>query len=106
VQGGALALHTGLRYPQRLAGIMGLSCYLPLSSKLAAEVHAANAKTPVLLAHGRVDPVLPFMAGERARDQLQALGYAVTWKAYQMPHSLCPEEIADISAFLAGVIGG
>jgi phospholipase/carboxylesterase len=104
-QGGALALHTGLRHPETLAGIMGLSCYLPLERTLAAEAHPANARTPVLLAHGRLDPVLPFAAGERARDALQARGQPVTWHAYTMPHSVCPEEIADISAFLNAVIG-
>jgi phospholipase/carboxylesterase len=104
-QGGALALHTALRHAERLAGIMGLSCYLPLARTLAAEAHPANARTPVLLAHGQYDPVLPFAAGEHARDRLRELRYAVTWKSYPMPHSLCPEEIADISAFLAGALG-
>jgi phospholipase/carboxylesterase len=104
-QGGALALYTGLRHAARLAGIMGLSAYLPLERRLASEAHAANAATPLFLAHGRLDPVLPFAAGERARDRLQALGYAVTWKAYTMPHAVCAEELADISAFLREVLG-
>jgi phospholipase/carboxylesterase len=103
-QGGALALHTGLRHASRLAGIMGLSCYLPLSGAVAVEAKPANAATPVFLAHGRLDPMLPFAAGERARDTLKALGYDVTWKAYQMPHSVCPEELGDISAFLRRVL--
>ncbi len=103
-QGGALALHTGLRHDARLAGVVALSAYLPLRSKLAAERSAANAATPVFIAHGRLDPVLAFEAGERARDELRQLGYTVTWKAYQMPHSVCPEEIADISAFLRAVL--
>jgi phospholipase/carboxylesterase len=103
-QGGALALYTGLRHAEKLAGIVALSAYLPLESRLAAEANPANARTPIFLAHGRLDPVLPFNAGERARDRLKALGYDVTWKAYQMPHAVCPEEIADISAFLRTVL--
>jgi phospholipase/carboxylesterase len=103
-QGGALALHTGLRHAQRLAGIMALSAYLPLQSRLAEELNPANASTPVFVAHGRLDPVLPFAAGEAARDRLLALGLPVTWKSYQMPHSLCPEEIVDISAFLRSAL--
>ena len=88
----------------RLAGIMALSAYLPLQNRLAAELSPANAATPVFVAHGRLDPVLPFVAGEHARDRLQALGLPVTWKAYQMPHSVCAEEVVDISAFLRGVL--
>jgi phospholipase/carboxylesterase len=103
-QGGALALHTALRHAARLAGVMGLSCYLPLSHELAAEASPANASTPVFLAHGRLDPVLPYAAGERARDTLKSRGYDVTWKSYQMPHSVCPEELADVSAFLRRVL--
>jgi phospholipase/carboxylesterase len=103
-QGGALALHTGLRHAARLAAIVALSAYLPLRSRVAAERNAVNASTPVFIAHGRLDPVLAFAAGERARDELQQLGYPVTWKAYSMPHSVCPEEIADVSAFLRSVL--
>src|SRR5262245_6396447 len=103
-QGGALALHTALRHGARLAGIVALSAYLPLRSKVAAERNAANASTPVFIAHGRLDPVLPFAAGEGARDELIQLGYPVTWKAYQMPHSVCAEEVVDISAFLRRVL--
>jgi phospholipase/carboxylesterase len=103
-QGGALALHTGLRHTTRLAGIVALSAYLPLRSKVGAERDAANSSTPVFIAHGRLDPVLAFAAGERARDELQQLGYPVTWKSYQMPHSVCPEEIVDLSAFLRDVL--
>jgi phospholipase/carboxylesterase len=103
-QGGALALHTGLRHAARLAGIMALSAYLPLQNRLASELSPANAATPVFVAHGRLDPVLPFVAGEHARDRLQALGFPVTWKAYQMPHSVCAEEVVDISAFLRAVL--
>ena len=103
-QGAALALHTALRHEERLAGIIGLSAYLPLGRALKGEASPANAATPVFLAHGRLDAVLPFAAGERARDTLKSLGYDVTWKSYQMPHSVCPEELADISAFLRRVL--
>jgi len=103
-QGGALALHAALRHASRLAGIMGLSSYLPLSGALPAEASPANTATPVFLAHGRLDPVLPYAAGERARDKLKALGYDVTWQSYQMPHSVCPQELVDISVFLRRVL--
>jgi phospholipase/carboxylesterase len=103
-QGAALALHTGLRHAQRLAGIIGLSAYLPLARALKDEASPANAATPVFLAHGRLDAVLPFAAGERARDTLKSLAYDVTWKSYPMPHSVCPEELVDISAFLRRIL--
>jgi phospholipase/carboxylesterase len=103
-QGGALALYTGLRHAEKLAAIVALSAYLPLESRLAGDANPANARTPIFIAHGRLDAVLPFRAGERARDRLLALGYDVTWKAYAMPHSVCPEEIGDISTFLRTVL--
>jgi phospholipase/carboxylesterase len=104
-QGCAMALHTGLRLPQRLAGIMALSGYLPLADRLAAERHAANARTPVFMAHGTQDPVVVLARGEASRDALAALGQPIEWHSYPMPHSLHPREIADISAFLAQVLG-
>ncbi len=104
-QGCAMALHTGLRLPQRLAGIMALSGYLPLAERLAAERHAANARTPVFMAHGTQDPVVVLARGEASRDALATLGQPVQWHSYPMPHSLHPREIADISAFLAQVLG-
>jgi phospholipase/carboxylesterase len=104
-QGCAMALHTGLRLPQRLAGIMALSGYLPLADRLAAERHAANARTPVFMAHGTQDPVVVLARGEASRDALATLGQPVQWHSYPMPHSLHPREIADISAFLAQVLG-
>jgi phospholipase/carboxylesterase len=104
-QGCAMALHTGLRLPQRLAGIMALSGYLPLADRLAAERHVANAQTPVFMAHGTQDPVVVLARGEASRDALAALGQPVQWHSYPMPHSLHPREIADISAFLAQVLG-
>ena len=104
-QGCAMALHTGLRLPQQLAGIMALSGYLPLADRLAAERHAANARTPVFMAHGTQDPVVALARGEASRDALVALGQPIEWHSYPMPHSVHPREIADISAFLAQVLG-
>jgi phospholipase/carboxylesterase len=103
-QGGAMALFAGPRYPERLAGIMGLSCYLPLGSRHTAERSAANQATPIFLAHGRQDPVVPEMLGEYARKALEASGYNVEWHAYDMPHSLCPQEVIDIAAWLRRVL--
>jgi phospholipase/carboxylesterase len=99
-QGGAMAVFAGARYPERLAGIMGLSCYLLQESHLATERSPANQSTPVFLAHGRQDPVVPLLLGEHARQVLQANGYPVEWHAYEMPHSLCPQEVSDIAAWL------
>ena len=104
-QGCAMALHTGLRLPHRLAGIMALSGYLPLADRFTAERHPANAQTPVFMAHGTQDPVVVIARGEDSRDALVALGQPVHWRSYPMPHSLHPQEIADISAFLALVLG-
>ena len=104
-QGCAMDLHTGLRLPHRLAGIMALSGYLPLVDRLAAERHPANAQTPVFMAHGTQDPVVVLARGEASRDALATLGQPVQWHSYPMPHSLHPREIADISAFLAQVLG-
>lgn len=103
-QGGAVALHQGLRHPQTLAGIMGLSTALPLGAAVAGEAHAANAATPILLAHGTLDAVLPFALGTASRDALLALGYDVTWHEYPMPHAVSPDEIHDIGDWLAKVL--
>ena len=103
-QGCAMALHTGLRFPHRLAGIMALSGYLPLAETLSAERASANAHTPVFMAHGTQDPVVIPARGEASRDLLNALGYPVQWRTYPMPHSVHPHEVADISAFLTQVL--
>lgn len=103
-QGGALALHAGLRYPQRLAGILALSTYLPLADTLAAEAHAANRDVPIFMAHGNQDGVVPLPHGLIAQRRLTELGYAVEWHVYEMPHSLCNEEIADIAGWLARIL--
>jgi phospholipase/carboxylesterase len=103
-QGGAMALYSGTRYPERLAGIIGLSCYQLLAGRFAAERDPANQATPIFLAHGTEDPVVPPVLGEAACRQLQAAGYTVEWHAYSMPHSVCPQEVADIAAWLRRVL--
>ena len=103
-QGGAITLQTGLRQPEPLAGLVALSCYLPLAPLFAAERAAGSAAVPILLAHGSSDPVVPLARGAAAREQLQQLGYAVEWHEYPMPHSVCGEEIEDIAAFLKRVL--
>lgn len=103
-QGCAMALMTGLRHGERLAGIVGLSGYLPIAATTAAERHAANHDTPVFLAHGRQDPVVPIARAQQSRDALAALGYTVEWHEYAMAHSVCIEEIGDLNAFLLRVL--
>jgi phospholipase/carboxylesterase len=103
-QGCAMALMTGLRYPERLGGVAGLSGYVPLAAATAAERHAANHAVPVFLAHGTQDPVVPFQRGEAARDLLQSLGYAVEWHSYPMQHSVCAQEVADFNRWLLDVL--
>lgn len=99
-QGGAIVLQTALRQRERLAGVMALSTYLPLREKLEKEKAAANTDLPIFMAHGSHDPMIPMARALQSRDALLALGYPVEWHDYRMPHSVCPEEIADISAFL------
>ena len=103
-QGCAIALHTGLRHPVKLAGIMALSGYLPLASTVAAEHSAANASSPIYMAHGTQDPVVVLSRAEDSRNVLAGLGYKVQWHTYPMPHSVHPREIADISGFLKAVL--
>jgi phospholipase/carboxylesterase len=104
-QGCAMALHTALRLPQKIAGVMALSGYLPLADRFASERHAANATTPIFMAHGTQDPVVVLARGEDSRDALVALGHPVQWHTYPMPHSVHPKEIADIADFLRQVLG-
>jgi phospholipase/carboxylesterase len=99
-QGGAIALHAGLCHPERLAGILGLSAYLPLQASLAMELSAANRAIPILMCHGRFDPVLPMQLGIAARDWLVSERYAVEWKEYPMQHQVCLPEIQDIAVWL------
>ena len=102
-QGGAIALHTALRSPKPLAGVLALSTYLPLAATLASERSAANAAVPLFMAHGTDDPVLPFGLAETSRRALEALGYVVDWHAYRMAHSVCMEEVRAIGAWLSAL---
>jgi phospholipase/carboxylesterase len=99
-QGGAIALHTALRYPERLAGVLALSTYLPLKASLSAEKHPANQQAPIFMAHGRFDEVIPLNTCLLSRDLLIEQQYQVHWHEYAMGHSVCPEEIEDIHEFL------
>jgi phospholipase/carboxylesterase len=102
-QGGAIALHTALRAPRPLAGVIALSTYLPLAGTLAAERSAANELVPIFMAHGISDNVLPLALGETSRRALEAQGYVVDWHAYAMAHSVCLEEVSAIGAWLASL---
>ncbi len=103
-QGGVVALSTGLRHPQTLAGILALSVPLVTPEALAGAVHPANRTTPVFLAHGRYDPLVPFARGEHVHRVLAGAGLPVEWHAYPMEHSVCREEVRDIAAWLARVL--
>jgi phospholipase/carboxylesterase len=103
-QGGAVSLYTAPRFPEKLAGVMALSCYLPRESSFGAERAAANDATPIFMAHGQEDTVLPMDLGVQSRDFLKAQGYAVEWHDYPMPHAVCAAEIADIRNFLFRVL--
>ncbi len=103
-QGGAIALQTGLRHPRKLAGVMALSTYLPLAESLPQEAAPANKSTPIFMAHGTYDPVVPLMMGAGSMTLLTGLGYPVEWRQYPMPHSVCPQEIQDIGAWLRRVL--
>ncbi len=103
-QGGAIALHAGLRHPEPLAGIMALSTYLPIQDGLEDEASEANREVPILLAHGSQDPVVPLAASETSRQVLRRHGYRVQCNTYPMPHSVCGEELRDISCWLEAVL--
>jgi len=103
-QGCAMTLMTGLRYPERLAGLAGMSGYLPLAASTAAERSEANRDLPIFLAHGTADPVVALERGSASRDALVALGHEVEWHDYPMEHSVCPAEIADLNRWLLGVL--
>ena len=105
-QGGAIALHAGLRHPQRLAGILALSTYVPLAATLGAEASAANRDVPIFMAHGRNDSVIPYEFGERSGDLLRAQGYPLVWHGYAAEHTVCMEELRDIETWLHEVLTG
>jgi len=103
-QGGAIALQAGLRHPERLAGIMALSTWLPLAGTLAAERHAINRDVPIFMAHGTHDEMIGLDRAQQSRARLEALGYAPEWHEYAMGHSVCPEEIGAIAGWLGKVL--
>ncbi len=99
-QGGVIALHTGLRYPQKIAGILALSTYLPTTEQLITERALINNDTPIFMAHGTLDTVVHTRIGKDACQRLKAMGYPISWHEYTMQHSLCLEEIIDIAHFI------
>ncbi|MBL8310592.1 MAG: carboxylesterase [Burkholderiales bacterium] len=103
-QGGVIALQTGLRYPARLAGVMALSTYLACADSLGAEATTANRDLPIFLVHGSMDPVIPVQLAKMSRARLETHGYRVEWHEYGMPHSVCAEEVEDISVWLKRVL--
>ena len=103
-QGGAIVLQAALRYPERLAGVLALSTYLPLASTLEKERNQANKDVPIFMAHGQFDDIIPIRRAEASRDALTALGYKIEWHSYPMPHSVCAPEIGDLSRFLTRVL--
>jgi phospholipase/carboxylesterase len=103
-QGGAIALQTGLRHAERLAGIMALSTFLPLAATVEKEASAANRDVPIFMAHGMYDDLIPLARGAASRDVLTTAGYGVQWHEYRMQHAVCGEEIADIAQWLGTVL--
>ena len=103
-QGGAIVLQTALRHPAPLAGVLALSTYLPLASALDAEIHEANRGTPIFMAHGEYDDVIPLRRAEQSAQLLKGAGYEVEWHTYPMPHSVCADEIGDIREFLIRIL--
>lgn len=103
-QGGAIALHTALRRKEPLGGVLALSTYLPLADSTANEMQQETKMTPIFMAHGRSDTVIPCKLGASSRDALRALGYEVEWHEYGMPHSVCDAEMRDIEAWLSARI--
>lgn len=103
-QGGAMALHTGLRHPRKLAGILSLSAPVPYAESLMANIHPANVATPIFMAHGREDSLIPFDLARQALRLMQERGLPVEWHAYAMGHSVVPDEIQDIARWLGNVL--
>lgn len=99
-QGGAVALHTGLRHAEKLGGILALSTYLPLAETLADEASNGAKSAPIFMAHGRSDPIVPYALGKNSAEKLSGQGYQLEWHEYAMPHSVCMEEMQDIAAWL------
>jgi phospholipase/carboxylesterase len=105
-QGGAIALQAGLRHRERLAGIVALSTYLPLEDSLDREGAPANKRTPVFMAHGTQDQVIPVQLAEASKRALEQRGYDIAWRAWPMPHSVCAEEVEELGGFFTRAYGG
>jgi phospholipase/carboxylesterase len=103
-QGAAIAATTGLHYPEKLAGIIALSGYLPLGAKTLQQANPANKQIPIFMAHGSEDPVVPYFLGEAGYKLLEQAGYPVEWRAYPMQHSVCAEEVKDISQWVQRIV--
>jgi phospholipase/carboxylesterase len=103
-QGGAVSLYSAPRFPEKLAGVLALSCYLPMMGSFGAERAPANDATPIFMGHGQADNVLPMSLGMQSRDFLKSQGYAVEWHDYPIAHSVCAAEIANIRDFLFRVL--
>lgn len=99
-QGGATALHTALRFPERFAGIIALSTYLPLTDRFDAEAHPANRETPIFMGHGTMDPLVPLALGQGTHAFLVERDYRVSWNTYPIPHAVSPQEIMDLGNWL------
>jgi len=105
-QGGAIVLQTGLRHAEKLGGILALSTYLPLAETLALEASPAAKNTPIFMAHGHNDPIVPYSLGKSSAEKLSGLDYQLEWHEYPMQHSVCMEEVADIGTWLAQRLTG
>jgi phospholipase/carboxylesterase len=103
-QGGAIVLHTALRYEKPLAGLLALSTYLPTVDSLGSERNSANGKIPIMMAHGQYDPMIPIVNAENTREALTHLNYTVQWHAYPMEHQVCMEEIKAIRAWMLSIM--
>jgi phospholipase/carboxylesterase len=103
-QGGAMALHLATRHPDTFAGVIALSCYLPLARELTRSRNTANLSTPIFMAHGTQDPVVPYGLGEESRQLLESAGFKPQWHAYPMAHALCEPEVSDLRTFLQGIL--
>lgn len=103
-QGGALALHTALRYPRPLAGVMVLSAYLPLQELLAKEMHSVNSRIPLFMAHGFMDTVVSYWIGQQSCTHLQAAGFEVDWHSYPMAHTVSLSELHDIGVWIKNAL--
>jgi len=103
-QGGAMALHLGLRQGEPLAGIMALSCYLPIEDTVESELFEESKSTQIFMAHGVNDPVVPYALGDNSHRKLESLGYSVEWHSYPMEHSVCSEEITKIGQWISKVL--